>query len=176
MQRVEKEQVVSELQEQFAAVQGAVLTDFRGLSVKAVTEIRRAFRDEGVSFRVVKNTLARLAVQGTPLEVLKEDFVGPIAIAYSDEDAVAPAKVAKDCAKKEAKFEIKCGYVDQSRIDEKGVDALAQLPGRDELRAQLLSVMNGPATKLVRTFNAVPQQIAILLSAFENKRKEEGEG
>jgi len=173
MQRVEKEQVVAELHERFVNIQGAVLTNYHSLSVRSITEIRRAFREENIFFEVVKNTLARLAAKDTPIEVLVKDFVGPIAIAYSNEDPVAPARVASESAKKEDKFEITCGYVDNTRLGVEGVASLAKLPGKDTLRAQLLSLFNAPATNLVRVCNGVPQKMALVLSAYEDKLKEE---
>lgn len=174
MNRTKKEEVVAEFHSKFQEIQGAVLTNYQGLSVAAISEIRRAFREEGVHFQVVKNRLAQIASKDTPLEVIQGDFVGPVAIAYSQEDATAPARVAFKCAEKEEKFEITCGYVDNERLDASGVETLSKLPTRDELRAQLLRVCNAPATKLVRTFNAVPQQIAILLSNFK-EQAESGE-
>ncbi len=173
MQRVEKEQIVAALHERFANIQGAVLTNYQGLSVRDMTEIRRAFREENVTFEVVKNTYARLAVKGTPIEVLADDFVGPIAIAYSSEDPVAPARIASESAKKAEKLEIKCGYVDQNRLSLEAVSALAKLPGKDALRAQLLGLLNAPATNLVRVCNGVPQKLALVLSAYEDKLKEQ---
>jgi large subunit ribosomal protein L10 len=175
MQRAQKEQTVNELQERFAGTQGAVLTDFQGMTVHAISEVRRAFREEGVSFEVVKNTLARRAVQGTPLEVLGPDFVGPIAIAYSKEDPVAPARIASKFAEKQEKFDLKCGFVDNGRIDIDGVSALAKLPGKDELRGKLLNLLTAPATQLVRTMNAVPQSVVLALSAYQAKLGEGSE-
>lgn len=169
MNRTEKEQLVAELRADFEGVQGAVLANYQGLSVREITEVRRSFFDAGVKVRVLKNTLARIAADGTPLEILKNDFVGPVALAYSLEDPVSPAKIADDWAQKQKKFEIKCGYVDNTRLDTGGVEQLAKLPGPDEIRAQLLRVFNAPATNLVRVFNAVPQQVAILLDAYAKK-------
>lgn len=174
MNQSEKKQIIDDLHSQFAAVQGAVLANFQGLTVRAITEIRRAFRKEGVQFHVVKNTLARIASKDTPLEVIAADFVGPVAIAYSTNDPVAPARVAEEWAKKQEKFEIRCGYVDRSRLDKNGVVQLAKLPGRDVLRASLLNVLSGPASKFVRTLNAVPQQVLLVLTALEKKQKGEG--
>lgn len=165
MNRTEKEQMVAELHADFVGVQGAIVADYQGLTVGQITDIRRAFRDAGVTVKVIKNSLARIAADGTPLEVIKNDFVGPVAIAYSLEDPVSPAKVAEKCAQDQEKFTIKCGYVDNGRLDVAGVAALSKLPGKDELRSKLLNVLMAPATQLVRTFNAVPQQVAVLLNA-----------
>ena len=176
MERTQKEQVVADFHADFSAAQGAVLVDYQGLTDSAVKEIRKAFRAEGVKYRVVKNSLAKIATQGTPLSVLENDFVGPTAIAYSLEDPVAPARVASEYAEKEKKFEIRCGYCDSARLDVAGVDALAKLPGKNELRSKLLNLFNAPATNLVRTMNAVPQQIVLVMAALKDKLGEGGEG
>lgn len=130
----------------FESVQGAILADFKGLSVRDITEIRRAFRKQGVSVRVVKNTLARIAAK--TLAVIGADFVGTTAIAYSKEDPVAPARVAEECAKTKDKFIVKGGYVNGTRLNSKGVEQLAKLPSREELRAKLLGTLVAPATQI----------------------------
>lgn len=172
MNRTEKEQILTEMRADFAAIQGAILADFQGLSVRSITEIRRAFRQEGVSFLVVKNTLARIATEGTPLEVIKNDFVGNIAIAYSPQDPIAAARVATELAKKQEKFVIKCGYIDKTRLRASDIENVAKMPSRDELRAMLLGTLSAPASKLVRTLNAVPQQVALVLNAYKKKLEE----
>lgn len=173
LDRAYKGEQIAEMRADFESVQGAVLADFKGLSVRDITEIRRAFRKQGVSVRVVKNTLARIATQGTKLAVIGADFVGTTAIAYSKEDPVAPARVAEECAKTKDKFIVKGGYVDGTRLDRKGVEQLAKLPSREELRAKLLGTLVAPATQLVRLFHAVPQQVVFLLDA--QRRKLNGE-
>ncbi len=169
MNRQEKVEVVAKLHEDFKSVQGMVLANYQGLSVKEITEIRRAFRESGVVLKVVKNRLAQRALEGTPLEVLKADFVGPTAIAYSLEDPIAPAKVASEWGKKQEKFKIKCGYIDKTRLEEKDVEQLAKLPSLDELRGKLLGTLMAPASQLVSLFNAVPQKFVQLLGAYKEK-------
>lgn len=175
MNRTQKEEMVAELHSEFAAAQGAVLAEYKGLSVKEFMAVRKIFRDKGVTLKVVKNTLAKIAAQGTPLEAIANDFVGPIAIAYSVEDPLNAAKAAADCAKEQEKFAIRCGYADNERLDAEGVTRLAKMPGKDELRAQLLGLMMAPASQLVRVMNAVPQQVAQVLAAYQKKREESGE-
>lgn len=175
MNRTQKEQVVAALRDDFTAIQGAVIAEYKGLSVREFTEVRKAFRDKGITIKVLKNTLAKIAAQDTPLEVISGDFVGPIAIAYSKEDAVTPAKIATECAKDQEKFQIRCGYVDSTRIDQSGVEQLAKMPGREDLQAKLLATFMAPAQQLVQVMNAVPQQVAQVLAAFQKKKEEEGE-
>ncbi len=174
MNRTQKEQMVAELHGDFAATQGAVLAGYKGLSVKEFMEVRKIFRDKGVTLKVVKNSLAKIAVEGTPLDCIANDFVGPIAIAYSLEDPLTAAKAAADCAKEQDKFEILCGYADNERLDAGSVSELAKMPGKDELRAQLLGMFMAPAQQLVQVMNAVPQQVAVLLSARQTKLEEGG--
>lgn len=175
MNRTEKEQHVATMHSDFSAVQGAVVADYIGLTVRQFNVIRKAFRDKGITIKVLKNKLAQIAAKGTPLEVLVKDFKGPIALAYSLEDAVGPAKVATECAKNQEKFSIRCGYVDHERIDPKGVEQLAQMPGKEELRAKLLATLMAPAQQLVSVMNAVPQQMVLVLSALQKKMEEGGD-
>lgn len=172
MNRTEKQQILTELHASFASIQGAILADFQGLSVRSITEIRRAFRQEGVSFLVVKNTLARIASRGTPLEVIQNDFIGNIAIAYSVQDPIAPARLATELAKKQEKFIIRCGYIDRTRLQASDVESIAKMPSREELRAKLLGTLSAPASSFVRTLNAVPQQVALVLNAYKKKLEE----
>ncbi|MEM1009391.1 MAG: 50S ribosomal protein L10 [Myxococcota bacterium] len=167
MERQQKEQQIEAMRTDFDAAQGAVLVDFKGLNVRSTSEIRAAFRNEDVSLRVVKNTLARIATKGTKLEAIKDDFVGTTAIAYSAKDPVAPARIAEKCSEEHEFFVIKSGYVDGARIDASGVEQLAKLPSANELRAKLLGTLMAPATDLVRVFQAVPQKVVLLLSAQE---------
>jgi large subunit ribosomal protein L10 len=173
--RTEKEQHVATMRSDFSAVQGAVVADYIGLTVRQFNVIRKAFRDKGVTIKVLKNKLAQIAAQGTPLEVLIKDFKGPIALAYSHEDAIAPAKVATECAKSQEKFSIRCGYIDQSRLDSTGVEQLSKMPSKDELRSKLLATLMAPAQQLVSVMNAVPQQMVLVLAALQKKMEEGSE-
>ncbi len=169
MNRQEKEQIVSQMHEDFLSVQGAVLADYHGLSVKEITEIRQDFRKAGVVLKVIKNRLAQLAVKDTPLEVLKDDFRGPTAIVYSLEDPLVPAKLAVEWGKKQEKFKIKCGYIDKTRLNIEDVNQLAKLPSLDELRGKLLGTLLAPATQFVSICNAVPQKFVQVLAAYKEK-------
>lgn len=172
MNRTEKEQHVASMRSEFSAVQGAVVADYIGLTVREFNVIRKAFRDKGITIKVLKNKLAQIAAKGTPLEVLVKDFKGPVALAYSVEDAMGPAKVATECAKNQTKFSIRCGYVDQERLDPTGVEQLAKMPGKEELRAKLLGTLLAPAQQLVSVMNAVPQQLVRVLAAVQKKMEE----
>jgi large subunit ribosomal protein L10 len=174
MERTEKAEAVGALKSDLAKATSLVLADFRGLTVKIDTGVRREFRVNGCQYRVVKNTLLGLAVKGTPMEGIESLLAGPTAIAYSFEDPAAPAKVAAKIAKAEEKFVIKGGYVDGRALDVKGVQALSVLPGRDELRATFLATLLAVPQNFVRLLNAAPQNFVYLLAARESGLKEGG--
>lgn len=172
MNRAEKEQEVSFLRDALKGVEGLVLTSLKGLTVEQVTDLRRRLHDAGVSYRVVKNTLAKKAIEGTDLSVLAEDFKAETAIAWSNTDAVAPAKVVAKFKEDVDKFSIKAGFNAGQRLDEAGVDALSKLPSLDELRSKLLGLMQAVPAKLVRQINAPAQQVAGVLQARVEKEKD----
>lgn len=172
MNRAEKEQEVGFLRDALKGVEGLVLTSLKGLTVEQVTDLRRRLHDAGVSYRVVKNTLAKKAIEGTDLAVLDKDFKAETAIAWSNTDAVAPAKVVAKFKEDVEKFSIKAGYNAGQRLDEAAVDALAKLPSLDELRSKLLGLMQAVPAKLVRQINTPAQQVAGVLNARVNKEKD----
>ena len=176
MERVEKQNLVDSLKERLAKAQSLVLVDFRGLTVEADTKMRNEFRASGCEYQVVKNTLLGLAVKGTAMETVDPLLVGPTAVAYSYEDPAVPAKIAAKVAKEQDKFVIKGGYVDGKALDQQGVQALSQLPGRDELRAKLLATMQAVPQNFLALLIAAPQNFMYLLSAQEEKLKADGGG
>lgn len=165
MERAAKEESIGILRADLAKAAAFVLADFRGITVKSDTGLRREFRTNGCRYQVVKNTLLGLAVKGTPMEGIETLLAGPTAIAYSFDDPVAPAKIATKVAKAEEKFVIKGGYVDGRALDVKGVEALSSLPGRDELRATLLATLTAVPQNFLRLLNAAPQNFVYLLAA-----------
>jgi len=176
MERVVKEENISALKLDLAKATSLVLADFRGISVKSDTNLRREFRATGCKYQVVKNTLLGLAVKGTPMEGIEKLLVGPTAIAYSFEDPAAPAKVATKVAKAEEKFVLKGGYVDGKALDVKGVEALSNLPGKDELRATFLATLLAVPQNFLRLTTAAQQNFALLLAARERALGETKQG
>jgi large subunit ribosomal protein L10 len=174
MLKAVKEENISALKLDLAKAASLVLSDFRGIGVKADTALRREFRSSGCKYRVVKNTLLGIAVKGTPMEGIEKLFVGPTAIAYSFEDPAAPAKVATKVAKGEEKFVIKGGYVEGRALDVKGVEALSSLPGKDELRATFLATLLAVPQNFLRLTTAAQQNFALLLAARERALGESG--
>ena len=165
MNREQKEQKVAHWNEVFGKVEGAVFTSVSGLTVGQSTELRKRFRAAGVGYEVVKNTLARRALEGTDMSVAAEYLDGPTAVAWSFEDPAAAARVVCDFQKEADKLEIRGGYVGGRGIDDAGVKALSTMPTFEELRAQLLGVINGVGSKLLAQINAPAQHIAGVLQA-----------
>ncbi len=168
MDRAAKSSVVDELRELIVGKQSVVLTDYKGMSVADMYELRREFDKVGAGYRVVKNTLAKLAIAGTDYEFLGEALQGTVAIAYSD-DPVAPAKVLADFGKKSKHLTVKVGFLDGKKLEPNQVEALSKLPSKDALRGQLLSVFNAPATKFVGVLAAGPRDFVGVLKARADK-------
>ena len=169
MDRVTKEQQVNELKEKLAKTSALVLADYRGIDVPTVTSLRDQFRKVQCEYKVYKNTLVKLAVKGTKMEGISKHLEGPTAIIFSWESPAAPAKVATKFAKESEKFVVKGGYFEGTVLDTRGVESLATMPGKDELRAKLLATFMAPATDLVRTLAAGAQNFVYLLSAKERQ-------
>ena len=168
MNRAEKEQLVEKLRNDFGKAKSIIMTNHAGIDVTSVNELRSEFRAACVEYHVIKNTLARLAVQDTDLEVLADHFRGPTAVAYSFEDAVAPAKVAVDFAEDNETYELKGGFLNGSIIENDKVKALSEMPSKDELRGKLLNVFQAAPTKFVRLLNAAPKNFINVLNARKN--------
>jgi len=163
----EKEEIIKELNQKFSKVKSAVLAEFSKVNVETVTRLRRKFREGKVEYRVLKNTLAKRAAKGTPLEVLSEEFSGPVALALSYDDVIAPAKILSEFIKDMGTIKVRGAVVEGNRVDAKGVQALAKLPGLKELRGKILGMLNLPAAKLARTLAAPGAQLARVLKARE---------
>lgn len=165
----EKKAVVAEVSEKLTGAQVAMLAEYRGLSVAQMTLLRRKAYDGKVYLRVVKNTLARRAVEGTSFECLKDQMVGPLAFAVSA-DPVAVAKILSEFAKDNEMLKIKAGAMSGKLISLAQIHALAVLPGREQLLAQLLGTMQAPVQKFVQTLNEVPAKFVRALAAVRDAR------
>lgn len=148
-----------------------ILTDYKGLDVEAMTELRAKLREAQVEYQVIKNTMLRLASEGTGAEAIKDSFVGPSAIAMSYEDPVAPAKILTAFAKDHDKLEIKIGVLDGRVLDVSAIKALADLPSREQLLATVLSAMNAVPTALVTALNDVPRRMVNVLQAIKDQKE-----
>ncbi|ANB55689.1 50S ribosomal protein L10 [Anoxybacillus sp. B7M1] len=158
-----KKQVVAEIAEKFRASKSTIIVDYRGLNVAEVTELRKQLREAGIEFKVYKNTLTRRALAEVGLEGLDEVLTGPNAIAFSNEDVVAPAKLLNDFAKAHEALEIKAGIIEGNVATVEEVKALANLPSREGLLSMLLSVLQAP----IRNF-------ALVTKAVAEKKEEQG--
>jgi large subunit ribosomal protein L10 len=173
LKRHEKETFVEALRGDFAKSQHAILVDFRGITVPAVTEFRRKIRLSGGHYKVIKNTLAIRALEGTPLAKLKDKFVETTAIAYCENDPVALAKVVVDFSKDHPQIVVRSGLVSGTEmLDANGVKALSTMPGLPELRSKLLGVLKAPSAKLVRLLATPSQQMVRVLQAHVDKDAE----
>lgn len=166
----EKKAVVAEVIEQVSKAQSIVVAEYRGLQVGEMTKLRAQARNSGVYLRVLKNTLVRRAVDGTPFSGLAEQMVGPLVFGIST-DPVAAAKVLNDFAKGNDKFVIKAGAMANQVMDASGVKALASMPSRDELLSKLLGTMQAPVAKFVRTLNEVPTSFVRGLAAVRDQKQ-----
>jgi len=166
--RTQKTEKIAALQESFRTAYTVVVTRQGGMTVAESTDLRRQMLAAGASFRVTKNRLARIALQGTQFEHLADLFTGPTAIAFS-QDAVAAAKVAVEYAKKNEKLQIIGGGLGPQLLDQKGVEALASLPSLDELRAKLVGMIQTPATRIAGVLQAPAGQLARVIGAYAKK-------
>ena len=162
----QKQAVVSEIAAQLAKAQAVIVAENRGLPVEVVTSLRAKARKSGLYLRVLKNTLARRAVKGTPFEKLAEQMSGPLMYGIA-QDPVAGAKVLSEFAKDNELFVIKGGAMPNAMMSVKDVKALATMPSREELLAKLVGTLQAPIVKLVRTMNEVPGKFVRTLAAVQ---------
>ena len=165
MNRAGKDEILGEIKEAFVDVQSVVLADYRGITVPVVTTMRDEFRKAGCHYRVLKNSLVKIAIKGSKLEPMTQLLAGPTAVIWSTETPQAPAKIALKWAKDEPKFQVKGGYFDGKVLDLSGVQALAVMPGKPEIQASLLMTFMQVPTDFVRTLIAGPQNFMYVLDA-----------
>lgn len=173
LERSQKEQLVAELHEKLQRASAAILTDFKGLTVASMTDLRDALAAEKIEYQVVKNTLMRLASTDTGIAALEPHLKGTNAVAIGYGDPAIPAKIIKKFAKTNEKLKIKAGALGSRLLDAQQVDALAELPPREELLAKLLGTLNAVPTSLVTVLSGVPRAFVGVLAAIQRQREEE---
>ena len=171
MLRKEKERIVEELYTSFEGTSAAILADYRGLSVAEMTLLRNQLRQASVNYRVVKNSLFKLALKNTDLEPLIDQINGPTAVAYSHDDLVAPAKILTEFSKEQPRLEIKGGVIEGKLIDEDGVEKLAKIPAREVLLARLVSILGSQPTHLVTVLALNLQRLVQVLNAIRLQKE-----
>ncbi|AIL64922.1 Ribosomal protein L10 [Rickettsiales bacterium Ac37b] len=166
--QLQKKQIVSDLGQSISNTNTMIVSHYQGLTVKEIMVLRRRIDEIGGNFKVTKNSLVRLAVMNTGFEPLSSLFLGPTAIAFSD-NSVALAKIMVDYAKENEKLIIKGGIIDSKLIDTNDIKALAALPSIEELRAKIIGTIIAPATKLVSVLQAPAGQLVRMLNTYSSK-------
>jgi len=166
----QKQAMVSEVAAKLVGAQAVIVAEYRGLNVERITQLRSKARKSGLYLRVLKNTLARRAVKGTPFEKLSDQMVGPLMYGIA-QDPVAGAKVLSEFAKEHEQFVIRAGAMPNTMMSAKDVKALALLPSREELLSKLMGTMQAPVVKLVRTMNEVPGKFVRTLAAYRDAKE-----
>ena len=167
----DKKAIVAEVNETATSALSLVIADSRGVTVDGMTALRKKARENQVTLRVVRNTLAKRALEGTEFECVNDSLVGPSLFGFSMEDPGAAARIFKDFAKQYEKFEVKALAVSGQMLGADQLDVLATLPTRDQALSMLMSVMKAPVTKLVQTMNEVPGKLVRTLAAVRDQKE-----
>lgn len=171
MNRSEKEQVIAELAEKASRASALYFADFTGLTVAEETELRREFRKSGVEYRVVKNTLARKALERvTGYDAMLNKLVGPTGIAFSFDDAIVPAKVIKRFKEKTGKLNLKVAVIEKQIFDGNRLDELSKLPSKKEIIAAILGSLQSPAAGIAGSINAVMRDLVSVIDQIAQKK------
>jgi large subunit ribosomal protein L10 len=166
-----KKQIVEDLREKFSQSKIVIVTDYKGLDVSAINNLRKKLTEIDVEYKVVKNSLLVRASQETDVAVIKDIFKGPNAVAMSYDDPVAPAKVLTDFAKDHKALEVKMGVLNGKALDESAIKALSNLPSREVLLGRFLAVANGVPASFVRTLSAIPGRLLNVLVALRDQKE-----
>ena len=167
----DKKAIVAEVNETATSALSLVIADSRGVTVDGMTALRKTARENQVTLRVVRNTLAKRALEGTEFECINDSLVGPSLFGFSMQDPGAAARIFKDFAKQNEKFEVKALAVSGQMLGADQLDVLAKLPTRDQALSMLMSVMKAPVTKLVQTMNEVPGKLVRTLAAVRDQKE-----
>ena len=167
----DKKKVVEHLNERLSRSCIVIVTDYKGLDVSTINDLRRKLREGDIEYQVVKNTLLTRAAADTDVDLIKDHFKGPSAIALSYEDPIAPAKILTDFAKDHDALEIKVGVMNGQVLEVSQIKALSALPSREELLAKFLATLNAVPASFVRTLNEIPGKFVRVLSAIKGQKE-----
>lgn len=170
LKREDKKVVLDSLKDKFSRAKGVVLAEYKGLTVAEVSELRDKCRAVGIEYRVVKNTLARIASEGTSIAPAMASFKGPIAIAISYDDAVTAVRETLEYAKKNEKFKVQCGVVDGTFCDASGIKRIADLPSRPVMLGIMAGTLQAPTTKMAQLLSATVTKFAFAMQALKDRR------
>lgn len=171
----QKQELVAKVNKTLSNTVSAVVADYRGLTSADMTELRRTARSQNIELRVLRNTLARRAVNGTEFECLSESFVGPTLLAFSTSELGTPAKLMQDFSKLHEDLEVRAIALDGQLYGGEDLQRIAALPSRDMALAQLLAVMKAPIQKLVQVTQAVPAKLVRTMVAVQQQKSDEGD-
>ncbi|MBD3289888.1 50S ribosomal protein L10 [candidate division KSB1 bacterium] len=174
MPRPDKEQKVTEITEKISEAKSILLTDYKGLDVEKISDLRSQLREASVEYKIVKNTLTKISVENLGYKELIEFLDGPTAIAFGLDDPIAPAKIISDFAKKNDRPQIKAYFLDGQLYKGKEVDELAKLPTQEVLLGQLVGTISAPLSNFVYLLNNLLQKTVFVLSAIKEKKEQEG--
>jgi large subunit ribosomal protein L10 len=160
----EKAETIEELRKRLGGATAAVLTEYRGLTVQQVSELRKQLKAAAAEYRVVKNRLARVAIEGSPLDSLRPHLTGPIAVVIARKDPAAVAKALQGFARTNPALQVRVGIVDGQLLDPQALKAVADLPSRETLRSQLVGAVQGPLAQLVGLLQAPQRELAFILA------------
>ncbi|MCK4739391.1 MAG: 50S ribosomal protein L10 [Deltaproteobacteria bacterium] len=172
MKKQDKISQVEEFQEKFSKADAAFIASYNGIDALDMTSLRGSLRESSVELKILRNTLAKRAVIGTPYESLSEHFVGPVAVALSYKDAALAAKTLTSFAKEQPLFELKVGALGEKTLELAEIKSLSELPSRDELLAKLVGVLSNVPGSFVRVLSGVPRNFVNVLSAIKKKKEE----
>lgn len=167
-----KTQIVEDLRSRFEASPLIVLTDFKGITVKEIDRVRRSCEQAGLRFQVVKNTLCWRALQGTEKEALADHFRGNIGVLFSTDDPIASAKLLREQVRANDKLTVKAGFFEGTLLDQKGVEAVAELPSREELLGKLLATIQEGPRQLLSVMQGAPRDLMYILGNYAAKLEE----
>lgn len=175
MPKPEKEGVVDEIAEQLKQAKGIYLTDFTGLNVEQMTQLRTNFREAGVEFRVVKNSLMRLSAKKAGLEKVVEYLTGPTALALGTSDSITPARIVTEFARKFEKPQIKVGILEGELVGREEIESIIKIPPREVLLGQVVGVISAPISGFIGTLNGILRNLVATLEAVRVKKQQESD-